>query len=286
MSAVPEKSKLHERARLRLSECSITAAQTSAGEPARSWRDNLAPGISTEEVEAAYSADPAWRADLALPHSSAALTVNLFAPWRDDLDKLTLGEVSGFTSFRLEVEASLGLDGTPAYFDAIGMSDRRVVAIEVKCLEYLSDPPEKYRIGFEQSIGRICEAHGLSEEGWLGEANRLKRDPAAYGALFAHQLVKQAFALEHQHKSGRQLLIYLYWEPTDWQKHPFFEQHRSELARLSRTVAGERIAFRYLSVSDLIAAWAHVSQPAWLAGHVEYLKHRYEVEIGNIGGSD
>ena len=93
MSAVSEKSKLYDFARLRLSECSIVAAQTSAGEPALSWRDNLAPGIFAEEVEAAYSADPAWREDLALPHSSAALTVNLFARWRDDFDKLALEPV-------------------------------------------------------------------------------------------------------------------------------------------------------------------------------------------------
>ena len=76
MSAVPEKSKLHERARLRLSECSIAAAQTSAGEPARSWRDNLAPGISTEEQTAIF--EPYYRSEgtAALPGIGLGLAIS------------------------------------------------------------------------------------------------------------------------------------------------------------------------------------------------------------------
>ena len=250
---------------------------TGGAEP---WTGNLAPGVSPKEVEAAYGSDPAWRDDLALPHSSAALTVNLFAPWQADLDGLSIAGVSGFTRFQFEVDAPLGLEGAPAYFDAFGTSGRRFVAIEVKCLEYLSQPSEKYRLGFEQSIRQICETNGSSEAGWLGEANRLNRDLKTYSALFAHQLVKQAFALRHQHGRDRHLLFYLFWEPVDWGGHPFFVRHRRELDRLSRAVAGEGIEFRFQSVNDLLDDWINSSGPSWLPDHVQYLKQRYRLEIG------
>ena len=224
MSLAEEKRQLHERAELRLREHltpggDVMVGATGGAEP---WTANLAPGVSPKEVEAAYGSDPAWQDDLALPHSSAALTVNLFAPWQADLERLSIAGVSGFNRFQFEVNAPLGLEGAPAYFDAFGTSARRFVAIEVKCLEYLSQPSEKYRLGFEQSIRQICETNGSSEAGWLGEANRLNRDLKTYSALFAHQLVKQAFALRHQHGRDRHLLFYLFWEPVDWSRHPFF----------------------------------------------------------------
>jgi hypothetical protein len=269
-------------AQARLREHALTDRQakithTGALEP---WTDNLAPGISPGQVEAAYSADPAWADDMALPHSSAALTVNLFAPWLPDLDRLSIAGASGFRQVEFEVAASLGLSGTPAYFDARASAERTSVAVEVKCLEYLAEPAEKYRLSFEQSIREICEAHGSSEEGWLGEANRLNRDPTTYDALFAHQLVKQAFAIAHQVRSGNHLLYYLFWEPADWRAHPFFSRHRNELERLSSAVTAETIGFRFQSVNELLDEWACRPEPAGLASHVAYLKRRYRVEIG------
>ncbi len=280
-----EKRQLHEVARLRLRDRLLTGFNAT-GEVAKSaepWTRNLAPGISFDEVEAAYSADPTWREDLAFPHSSAALTLNLFAPWQESLDKLCIASTSGFSTFEFEIEASLGLEGAPAYFDALGTSSRCSVAIEVKCLEYLSQPSEKYRLGFEESIQRICEAYGPSTEGWLGQANRLMCHPEAYTALFAHQLVKQAFALEHRHNSGKHVLFYLFWEPVDWGKHSFFEQHRSELRQLCLAVADEKIELQYQSVNELFAAWAGILRPSWVADHVQYLKQRYELKIGENG---
>lgn len=278
MTIGEEKRRLHTLARSALEK---HGAKLSGPE---NWTGNLFPGISAKDVEAAYSADPEWRQDLAQPHSSAALTVNLFAPWKATLEKLPLGGETGFTHLTFEVAAPLGLDDVPAYFDAFATSPRRSVAIEVKCLEYLSQPSENYRTGFERSIRQICESHGRSNEGWLGEANLLDREPEAYGAVFAHQLVKQAFALAHRHASGRQLLFYLFWEPADWRDHPFFGRHRSDLARLAKAVAGERIGFAYQSVSELIKEWSTLTGPDWLADHRRSLRARYEGEIGAGSG--
>jgi hypothetical protein len=282
VSLAEERSRLRAAAQARLREQALadrqaTATQTGAIEP---WTANLAPGISPSEVEAAYSADPAWVEDMALAHSSAALTVNLFAPWLAHPARLSIAGASGFGQVQLEVAASLGLSGTPAYYDALATGERTSVAVEVKCLEYLAEPAEKYRLGFEQSIREICEAHGSSEEGWLGEANRLNRDPSAYSALFVHQLVKQAFAVAHQLRTGNHLLYYLFWEPADWRAHPFFNRHRGELDRLSRAVKDETIGFRFQSVNELLDEWADRREPAWLAAHTVYLERRYRVEIG------
>jgi hypothetical protein len=285
VSVSEEKRRIHEVAQLRLRARLFTGSNATgeAAEGAESWTRNLAPGVSFKQVEAAYSTDPTWREDLALPHSSAALTLNVFAPWQENLNKLCIGSISGFSTFEFEIAASVGLEGAPAYFDALGRSNERSVAIEVKCLEYLSQPSEKYRLGFEQSIRHICEAYGSSTKGWLGQANRLNDESNAYTALFAHQLVKQAFALEHQHNSGKHLLFYLFWEPVDWVKYSFFEHHRSELRQLCLAVADERIELQYQSINELLAAWAEVSRPSWLDDHVQYLKRRYELKIGENG---
>jgi hypothetical protein len=285
VSVSEEKRRLHEIARLRLRDRLLTGSNATgeAAEATEHWKNNLVPGVSFKLIEAVYATDPTWREDLALAHSSAALTMNVFAPWQENLDKLYIGSISGFSTFKFEIEAPLELKGTPAYFDALGTSSQRSVAIEVKCLEYLSQPSEKYRLGFEQSIQHICDKHGSSAEGWLGQANRVNFDPEAYTALFVHQLVKQAFALAFRHKSGKHLLFYLFWEPVDWEKHSFFEQHRRELRQLGLAVADERIELQYQSVNELLATWAGVSRPSWLADHVQYLKRRYELKIGENG---
>src|SRR5687768_3885522 len=105
MSVSEEKRQLHEAARLRLRDRLITGSTVAVAEGAEPWTGNLAPGVSFKLVEAAYSADPAWREDLALPHSSAALTLSVFAPWQVILDKLCIGSTSGFSTFKFEIDA-------------------------------------------------------------------------------------------------------------------------------------------------------------------------------------
>ena len=259
------------------------AAATPRRPHDESWTDNLFSLVDTERVKAAYSSDPDWQQDLTPAHSSAAMAANLFLPWSREITRLTLGSLRGLESFQLEVSRPTGTGGTPAFFDALANTREHSIGIEIKCLEYLADPPQKYLDGYRSSIAEICTTYGRSETGWLGVAHRLQAEFAGYRILFAAQLVKQAIALLHGSPATQQILLYLFWEPLDWPKYDCFELHRSELANLQNEVLGDRVQLIHMSVHELLQDWRSQvhSQPEWFQGYVAELERRYELSLGD-----
>src|SRR5260370_2533040 len=89
-------------------------------------------------------------------HSSAALAVNTFGPWREDASSLQVGEM-GFRRIRFEATCPTGLRGTPPHLDLLADGDLPV-AIESKCTEWMT-PQEAI---FSDSYGRLDATQGHS----------------------------------------------------------------------------------------------------------------------------
>ena len=71
-------------------------------------------------------------------HSSSALTVNVFAPFKSDISALCLAGKSGFETLHFERKCPHGLVGRRApNLDVVAMGPNGIVAIESKCLEPL-----------------------------------------------------------------------------------------------------------------------------------------------------
>jgi hypothetical protein len=78
-------------------------------------------------------------------------------------------------------------------------------------------------------------------------------------------------------------LLYLFWEPSNPEAHPIFAQHRAELARFSRVMGGDAIAFLPISYPELWRSWDTLPQPDWLPAHVSRLRARYGVAASRAG---
>jgi hypothetical protein len=92
------------------------------------------------------------------------------------------------------------------------------------------------------------------------------------------QLIKHAFGLMHTYPNQPITLIYLFWEPENWEGIGEFQAHRREIETFSHATAGcSHIEFGWQPYLDLWRGWDEIESPDWLNGHVKALKQRYGV---------
>lgn len=211
-------------------------------------------------------------------HSSSALSANCFGPFKADPGALRLMGQDGFHRLDFERKCPNGLRrGTPPNLDLVAEGERSIVAIESKCLEYLTSKPAAFSPAYDTEI--IDDRRGTR---WFAEMGRLLQEPRTYRWLDAAQLVKHAYGLMRAFSdhSAPVTLLYLYWEPMNPGVSPIFAEHRDEIDRFARAVAEERLSFAAMSYPELWADWATAATPPWLHAHVERLRGRYGVAVG------
>ncbi len=221
-------------------------------------------------------------------HSSSALVVNCFAPFRRNIHYLTLPVGNGsemlgnFDALEFEKKCPTGLQGTPPHLDIVVESQSRVVGIESKFTEYLTGELAEFKDSYKKFENL--------DIGYSRMMKRLKKDPKYYKHLNAAQLIKHAFGLIHSfsHRPDKEpdnrpvILLYLYWEPKDCDGDTLFATHRAEVEDFAERVAGSPPVptFKAMSYPELWKIWRQIhSTPSWLREHIEHLRARYEVSI-------
>lgn len=224
--------------------------------------------------------------------SSSALALNLFGPWRADSAHLVVGSHAGFTTPRFEHKLPAVSGRQPPHLDVFLRGDHTTLAIEVKCLEYLSKPDNV----FAAAYAAIPRDDRRRRSPWFEHMQAMR--PSDYRRLHAAQLVKHYFGLAQlgiaQPDVRPLTLVYLYWMPANWGEvtvrgsngvsvNPF-EEHRREVERFARAVRDDTVTdvrFESLSTLDLFARWAAPGAPDWLAAHRGALEARYAVTVEN-----
>jgi hypothetical protein len=82
--------------------------------------------------------------------------------------------------------------------------------------------------------------------------------------------------------AGRPVTLLYLQEPTDAERHPIFRQHRREIERFARLVAGGFPAFCAQSYPDLWNAWQDAARPDWLRHHLANLRARYAIPLSRL----
>jgi hypothetical protein len=204
-------------------------------------------------------------------HSSAALAVNTFAPFKDRPQDLTFFGRQGAVGIQFEKQMPIIPGRRPSNLDVWIDLGTTAVAVESKFLEYF-DPKKPTFADAYKSMESVAEPCWWATclEAWGGKAQQL--DLA--------QLIKHYFGLRQFQKKSeaptKLLLLYLFWEPLNWESFPECQQHRSELEQLSGKVQSSVIEFRWMTYSQLWSEW--VSQ-SLLAEHTLNLKARYEISV-------
>jgi hypothetical protein len=231
--------------------------------------DLLIDGVRHDQLP-----DSIDRTRLRSPHSVTALTINSFLRWQDATDQLPLAGWIGFDAVQFEVRCPTGLRGTPPHLDFVALRAEVVVAVTVRCVEYLS----RRKTAVATSYDRLLAATpGLDP--WRAELEQLRREPGRYRHVDLGALVKFALALGRTFPERPTILLYLYWEPLNAADFDEFRGHRREAAELAAATGDARVAFDALSFDEMWRQWAALAAPAWLPDHVNRLRARYSVPI-------
>ena len=234
---------------------------------ARDFEDDLRRGDGNE-LESKFCA----------AHSSAALAVNCFVPFRRRIGDLVLPLSGGFQTLEFERKCPTGLrGGQPPNLDVLLTGDAGIVGIESKLTEHLGKRPPAYFSDayVEQIRDERCE------EGYFSEMLRLRKEPDAYVWLDAAQLIKHAFGLAYTFGREAQVtLFYVYWEPENHREFPQFAAHRNEIEDFRGRVANSYPAFMAMNYLELWRFWRQrTPAQSWLSRHLDELEARYGIAI-------
>lgn len=259
------------------------AIEVDAGGTAARLDDVLIDGVARDSFEADFAAShgPEFEGELRRLQAPSTLAVNCFGPWRREAEKLVLAGETGFSQIGFGRSLATGLAGPATLLDLVAESPAVAIGVEIKLLEYLRPPEagdaESCRQAVAQALREISDRRTASR--WFEQLRLAQDRPDAYQALFVAQLLGHYIALTHCFPDRRKVLLYLYWEPTNWRDFAAFKRHRDEVDRFAAAVEGDEVAFRAQSFPEMWAGWAKAAEPAWLRAHARRLLARYELPM-------
>lgn len=233
---------------------------------------NLVPGVLLEDVRAdlAQGSGNELEGKFRAAHSSSALAVNTFGPWRKNPQSLSLLGKTGFTSLRFERQCPTGLGGIPPNLDLVIEGPDVVIGVESKFLEFLTPKPPKFTDSYKR------ENLPQMEDGWAKLMDALKTGPEQY--LDAAQLVRHYLGLRNQpeFKGKKIILLNIFWEPENGQDFPEYRQHQAELAAFQDAVKDSNVTFVWMTYPEL---WRQWGTQGLCPDHVRDLRKRYGLPI-------
>ena len=248
------------------------------------FHENVIEGVRLEdfEVDLRQGDGKELEDKFCAPHSSSALAVNSFAPFKHEPQSLWLAQRQGFKTLSFERKCPTGLRGTPPHLDLGTEGPLGVVAVEAKCLEFVRNkrPPPGGRAQFSDAYdtGILDYRRGTR---WFAHMRDLIKEPGAYQRLDAAQLIKHAFGLMHSFSDRPVTLLYLFWEPANPDVSPIFRDHRNEVRQFAEMIAGDGPDFLAMSYPELWCVWASMPGSDWIKTHVHRLRERYAVDVSN-----
>jgi hypothetical protein len=235
------------------------------------WEENLMNGLPLVEIKSDLEkgAGSELKGKLRAAHSSAALVVNAFGPWRTVPDSLGLAGLRGFSAVHFEFPRPTGLGRTPPHLDLLADGDLPV-AVESKCTEWMQSKPAIFSVSYDN----LRASYGNSP--WFEQMQQLRDAADRYRFLDAAQLIKHAFGLMACYGMDHQVrLLYLYWEPRNAEKWVECRLHRAEADDLAAKVERSAIRLVPMSYRELWAEWGG-DDPS---DHLRYLVARYDLEV-------
>lgn len=208
-------------------------------------------------------------------HSSSALAVNSFGPFKHRPEVLTLAGIDGFEAFSFEKQLPTGLRGTPPNLDAVATGSAGTVCIESKFLETLGDKQAKFSPAYEDAVER------LADDAWKQVYQDLIAQPYRYRRLDAAQLVKHYLGMRYSLSGDQnpQVLMYVYWEPENWASIAEYRAHREEVTEFTNRVEAGAIRFVAIPYDALWSQWQASSRWEGMGEHLALLRARYTFEI-------
>jgi hypothetical protein len=236
-------------------------------------QENLLPGVDLATVEDDLRGGDGneLRMKFCAVHSSCALAVNCFAPFKVQPSRLVLLGKQEATKVDFEHRLKVFDESRAPNLDVWIERVHDVVAVESKLLEYLTPKRAEFSPRYDSL------APPKTDLRWW---ELYKEAKGTEQHLNRAQLIKHYFGLNEfrkKHPEGLEsTLLYLFWEPLNGNDVKDCRQHREEVRAFAQAVAASPIKFRWMTYNELWQEWSEIPD---LAAHAGRLKARYEVRI-------
>ena len=247
----------------------------------RTIEDNLVEGVRVGDFEADLRGGGGGELESSCGkkpkfyavHSSSALAVNCFAPFKRCLSDLYILSGTNYKKIKFEEKCPTGLRGTPPHLDIVVKNNKTVIGIESKLTESLDVHMECFSSRYETERNNCwCDV-------WFKHMKFMQENKERYKYLNAAQLIKHAFGIRNTFPGNETKLLYLYWEPTNAGQYQNFTDHQNEINDFYEKIDGSMPSFHFMSYLDLWNKWDNNATPDWLKDHVKNLRARYEIKI-------
>ena len=216
-------------------------------------------------------------------HSSSALCVNNFAPFKEHRNhaKLSFLGYSGFQEAWFEEKQPTGLRGTPPHLDFYLECPEVIIGIESKFTEHLGSPkPPNHKTGNrENNLEPYLDPKELSylPKGFQETIIEHYFNDDKPQRLDVAQLIKHTLGLlkNCREKKKEAILVYLYWEPLNPTIDNLFAEHRHNIKMFKHRIE-HFIEFVPLSYPEF---WKMYKDNDLLKGHIGRVRERYEFKI-------
>jgi hypothetical protein len=240
----------------------------------KSPQDNLLSGVdlATVEDDLRRGDGDELRMKFTAVHSSSALAVNCFAPFKVQPSRLVLLGKQGATKLEFERKLKIFHGGKSPNLDVWIERGHDVVAVESKLLEYLTPKKPEFSPAYDRLPPPQSDPYWwrVYEEAKKGTEQHLDR-----AQLVKHYFGLNKFRTDHP-ECPEPTLLYVFWEPLNWHDVEECRKHREEVTTFAQAVVDSPIRFRWITYNDLWEEWSAISD---LAAHSRCLKTRYAARV-------
>jgi len=202
-------------------------------------------------------------------HSSSALCVNNFAPFKEH--KFYDNCFFDTAKFEKKISTKISTPNLDFYLE----NSNTIIGFESKFTEY-------FNADFEHTKKNLCKYYNRKELNYLHKdfmnnivLQYISESEKMY--LDVSQLIKHSIGLINESKkvNKKAILVYIFWEPENWQEVESCKKHKEELDDFLKRI-GKFIEFQHFSYSEF---WKEYENCELVKEHIALVKQRYEFAI-------
>ena len=207
-------------------------------------------------------------------HSSSALCVNNFAPFKEKAGEISFFGHSKFE--KAEFEKKLSTKISRPNLDFYLENVETIIGIESKFTEH-------FKANLEHTKINLCKYYNRKELNYLSQKfmddiilHYISSSEKMY--LDVAQLIKHSIGLINEKRNKKAILVYIYWQPENWNEIDICKKHKEELDDFAERISKfkDTIEFKHLSYIEF---WDTYKKDKTFSGHIERVESRYKFVI-------
>ena len=202
-------------------------------------------------------------------HSSSALCVNTFAPFKQQKESFSFLGFEKFieASFEKKVPTGISTPNLDFYLE----NNETIVGFESKFTEFITTKKPNKNLNKYFNREELKNVVGKEFNSLIGEYSECTEK---YHLDIA-QLIKHAIGLIKQAYNKKPVLVYIYWQPENWYNFKLFQKHNEEINEFGSKI-NKHIEFKSISYPVF---WKIYENDKTFGKHMDIVKTRYNLSL-------